>query len=37
MRDQHIRTFKMKEDIGLIILKHLGHKLNIHVLDVDFL
>jgi len=27
----------MEQDVGLIVLKHLGHKFNVHVLDVDFL
>lgn len=27
----------MKEDVGLIIFEHLGYKLHVHVLDVDFL
>lgn len=30
-------TFKVEEDIGLIVLEHLCHKLRIHVLDVDLL
>ena len=25
----------MKENIGLIVLEHLRHKLHVHVLDVD--
>lgn len=32
-----IYTFKVEEDIRLVVLEHLRHKLNIHVLDVDFL
>lgn len=32
-----IYTFKMEENIRLVVLKHLRHKLNVHVLDVDFL
>lgn len=31
------QTFEMKEDIRLIILEHLSDKLDVHVLDVDFL
>lgn len=27
----------MEEDVGLVILKHLADKLNIDILDVDFL
>jgi hypothetical protein len=27
----------MKEDIGLVVLEHLGHQLDVHILDVDFL
>jgi hypothetical protein len=27
----------MEENIGLVVLEHLRHKLNIHILDVDFL
>jgi hypothetical protein len=27
----------MKEDIGLVILEHLSHELNIHILDIDLL
>lgn len=27
----------MEEHVGLVVLKHLGHKLDIHVLDVDLL
>ena len=30
-------TFEVEENIGLVVLEHLRHKLNIHVLDVDFL
>lgn len=30
-------TFEMEQDIGLVILEHLRHKLGVHVLDVDFL
>lgn len=30
-------TFKVEENIRLVVLKHLRDKLNIHVLDVDFL
>lgn len=30
-------TFEVEEDVGLVILEHLGDKLHIHVLDVDFL
>ena len=31
------QTFQVKENIGLVVLEHLGHELNVHVLDVDFL
>jgi hypothetical protein len=27
----------MEKDVGLVVLEHLGNKLNVHVLDVDFL
>jgi hypothetical protein len=27
----------MEEDIGLVVLEHLGNELNVHVLDVDLL
>lgn len=30
-------TFKVEENIRLVVLEHLRDKLNIHVLDVDFL
>ena len=30
-------TFKMEQNIRLVVLEHLRHELNIHVLDVDFL
>lgn len=32
-----LHTFKMEKNVGLVVLEHLGNKLNIHVLDVDFL
>lgn len=32
-----VRTFQMKEDVGLVVFEHLGHQLNVHVLDVDVL
>lgn len=34
--EQH-HTFKMEEDIGLIVLEHLGNQFDIHVLDIDLL
>ena len=27
----------MEEDVGLVVLEHLGNQLDIHILDVDFL
>lgn len=30
-------TLQVEEDVGLVILEHLGHQLNIHVLDIDVL
>lgn len=27
----------MKEDIGLVVFKHLGDELHVHVLDIDLL
>lgn len=30
-------TFKMEENIGSVVLEHLGYKFNIHILNVDFL
>jgi hypothetical protein len=27
----------MEEDIRLVVLEHLGNKLNVHILNVDFL
>lgn len=30
-------AFEMEQNVGLIILEHLCHKLNVHVLNVDFL
>lgn len=30
-------TFQMEEHVRLIVLEHLSNKLNIHILDVDFL
>jgi len=27
----------MEENVGLVVFEHLGNKLDIHVLDVDFL
>lgn len=32
-----VGRFKMKQDVGLVILKHLSHKLYVHVLKVDLL
>lgn len=34
---QIIRSFQVEENVGLVVLKHLSHKLHIHVLDVDLL
>ena len=31
------RTFKMKENVGLVVLEHLRNQFHIHVLDVHFL
>jgi hypothetical protein len=31
------RTFKMKENIRLVVLEHLAHELRVHVGEVDFL
>lgn len=31
------QTFEVEEDVVLIVLEHVRHQLNIHVLDVDFL
>jgi hypothetical protein len=30
-------TFKMEEDIGLVVLEHLGDQLDVHILNVDLL
>lgn len=30
-------TLQMEEDVGLVVLEHLGHQLDIHVLDIDIL
>ena len=30
-------TFKMKQNIRLVVLEHLSNKLNIHVLNIDLL
>jgi hypothetical protein len=30
-------TFKMEENIRLIVFEHLRHKLDVHILDIDFL
>ena len=30
-------TFQMEQNIWLIVLEHLGDKLDIHILDVDLL
>jgi hypothetical protein len=27
----------MKEDIGLVVLEHLGHQLDVHILHIDLL
>ena len=27
----------MEEDVRLVVLEHLGHKLGVHVLDIDLL
>ena len=31
------RTFKVEKHIGSVILKHLSHKFDVHILNVDFL
>ena len=36
-RKAHYRTFQMEQDVRLVVFEHLSHKLNIHVLNVDFL
>lgn len=30
-------TFKMKQNVRLVVLEHLGDQLNVHVLNVDLL
>ena len=30
-------TFKVEEDVGLVVFEHLSYELRVHVLDVDFL
>lgn len=32
-----LHTFKVKENIWLVVFKHLGHKFHIHILNVNFL
>ena len=32
-----MRTFQVKQNVVLIVLEHMRHKLNVHVLDIDFL
>lgn len=32
-----LRTFKVKENIWLVVFEHLGHQFHIHILNVDFL
>jgi hypothetical protein len=32
-----MRTFEVEENIRLVVLEHLRHQLNIHVLDIHFL
>jgi hypothetical protein len=31
------QTFKVEQDVGLVVLEHLCNKLYVHVLDVDLL
>lgn len=35
--EQTKQTFEVEEDIGLVVLEHLGYQLNIHILDIDLL
>jgi hypothetical protein len=30
-------TFEMEQNIGLVVLEHLSHKLDVHILNIDFL
>jgi hypothetical protein len=32
-----LHTFQVEEDIGLVVLEHLCHELDVHVLDIDIL
>ena len=32
-----LHTFKVKEHIGLVVFEHLSNKLDVHILNVDFL
>ena len=34
---QDAPTLKVEENVGLVVLEHLGDKLNVQVLDVDVL
>lgn len=34
---QEQRTFKMKQDVGLVVFEHLGDELHVHVLDINLL
>ena len=31
------QTFKVEQNVGLVVLEHLRNKLDVHVLDVDLL
>lgn len=35
--DDRGHTLQMEEDIGLVVLEHLGDEFDVHVLDVDIL
>ena len=32
-----VLTLQVKKDVRLVVLEHLGHQLDVHVLDVDLL
>lgn len=34
---QSLNTFKVEQNVGLVVLEHLGNELRVHVLDVDLL
>ena len=36
-QEESLLTFQVEEDVGLVVLEHLRHQFDVHVLNVDVL